>query len=401
MNLDSIFTSIVYKILVQVDLPGGSHQHELNGVEALRSFFNSDTELSGEINWSYHQDGTDVITGVGDFKFYDSRAKGFEKAGRSEWRMYYSGDFLKNANIGDLLILGRTKENKVYGFVIQKDTNWQRAAQTLFNLEVISDKLQFISDKDLSDDELDFYRQCILSELGLEVGYIADSHIDKLADQVYNEVLKNKGKFPSTISMAKYAWNNTKFDIKNSDDTLITWLDYESRLFYGIEKMEVQEHIDKGFSGVDEFISYSLSVQNRRKSRMGFSLQNHLGNIFELRKVKFQAQKFTEGKNQPDFIFPGIQEYKDPRFDEINLFMLAAKSTCKDRWRQILTEAKRISTKHLCTLEQSISTEQMSEIKSRSVKLVIPNQFRKVYTSQQQVDILNIEDFIQLVKLTQ
>ncbi len=47
MNLDSVFTSIVYKILVQVDLPGGSHQHELNGVQALRSFFNTDSELSG------------------------------------------------------------------------------------------------------------------------------------------------------------------------------------------------------------------------------------------------------------------------------------------------------------------------------------------------------------------
>jgi hypothetical protein len=237
--------------------------------------------------------------------------------------------------------------------------------------------------------------------MGFEVGYIADSKTNKLVDEIYSRVKENKGKFPSTHLMAKYAWDNTNIDIAYSDETLITWLDFESKLFYGIEKIEVQEHINKGFSDVDEFISYSLSVQNRRKSRMGFSLQNHLANIFELRKIKFQAQQFTEGKNQPDFIFPGISEYQNPMFEETRLFMLAAKSSCKDRWRQILTEAERINTKHLCTLEQSISSEQLSEIKSRSVKLVIPNQFRRIYSDKQQEEILNIENFIELVKANQ
>ncbi len=48
MNCDLIFSAIAYKVLVQVDIPGGSHQHELDGVEALRSFFNTDQVITGE-----------------------------------------------------------------------------------------------------------------------------------------------------------------------------------------------------------------------------------------------------------------------------------------------------------------------------------------------------------------
>ena len=42
--------------------------------------------------------------------------------------------------------------------------------------------------------------------------------------------------------------------------------------------------------------------------------------------------------------------------------MLAVKSTCKDRWRQILAEADRLPVKHLLTLEPGISVAQTDEM---------------------------------------
>ena len=39
------------------------------------------------------------------------------------------------------------------------------------------------------------------------------------------------------------------------------------------------------------------------------------------------------------------------------------KSTCKDRWRQVLSEADRIPNKHLFTLEAAISENQTSKCK--------------------------------------
>ena len=42
--------------------------------------------------------------------------------------------------------------------------------------------------------------------------------------------------------------------------------------------------------------------------------------------------------------------------------MLGAKSTCKDRWRQVLAEDEKISRKHLLTLEPGISEPQTHQM---------------------------------------
>lgn len=39
MNLGDVFTSIAYKELVQVDLPEGSNQHEINVNRSMKEFF--------------------------------------------------------------------------------------------------------------------------------------------------------------------------------------------------------------------------------------------------------------------------------------------------------------------------------------------------------------------------
>ncbi len=55
----------------------------------------------------------------------------------------------------------------------------------------------------------------------------------------------------------------------------------EEILFRTFERHIIGDRLQKGFADdVDGFLSYSLSVQNRRKSRAGFSLENHLEVIF-------------------------------------------------------------------------------------------------------------------------
>lgn len=81
--------------------------------------------------------------------------------------------------------------------------------------------------------------------------------------------------------------------------------------------------------------------------------------------------------------------------------MLASKTTCKDRWRQILSEAKRIKKKHLFTLEPSISENQTQEMKSNDLTLVLPNEIKATYTINQQQDIMNLKDFLLLVRTRQ
>jgi EcoRII C terminal len=134
---------------------------------------------------------------------------------------------------------------------------------------------------------------------------------------------------------------------------------------------------------------------------MGYSLQNQLAALFDITGLRYEPQATTEGKNRPDFIFPGSREYQYQQFEASLLVMLGAKSTLKERWRQILTEAERIPTKHLCTLEPGISVDQTDEIKLRSVRLVIPESLHATYLSQQQQDIWTVRSFIDFVRQKQ
>ncbi|MEJ1958214.1 MAG: type II restriction endonuclease [Nitrosomonadales bacterium] len=87
-------------------------------------------------------------------------------------------------------------------------------------------------------------------------------------------------------------------------------------------------------------------------------------------KVRYSRTAITENKSKPDFIFPGQTEYHNPAFNPLNLTMLGVKSTCKDRWRQVLAEADRIKRKHLLTLEAAISTNQTDEMQAKDLQLV-------------------------------
>ena len=81
--------------------------------------------------------------------------------------------------------------------------------------------------------------------------------------------------------------------------------------------------------------------------------------------------------------------------------MLGAKTSCKDRWRQVLSEAKRIPKKHLITLEPAISPAQTTEMQAHQLQLVIPKAIHATYTPQQQTQLLDVQDFIEMIKHAQ
>ena len=78
--------------------------------------------------------------------------------------------------------------------------------------------------------------------------------------------------------------------------------------------------------------------------------------------------------------------------------MLGVKSTCKDRWRQILSEADRIERKHLLTLEAAISENQTEEMKAGRIQLVLPEKIHATYTKEQQKWLYSVEGFLNEVK---
>lgn len=81
--------------------------------------------------------------------------------------------------------------------------------------------------------------------------------------------------------------------------------------------------------------------------------------------------------------------------------MLGAKTTCKDRWRQVLSEAKRIESKHLVTLEAAISGVQLEEMQSNKLQLVIPASIHVTYTPEQRATLMALDGFIRHVREVQ
>jgi len=70
------------------------------------------------------------------------------------------------------------------------------------------------------------------------------------------------------------------------------------------------------------------------------------------------------------------------------------KTTCRDRWRQILNEADRIRVKHLLTLQEGISENQFREMTESGVRLVVPTGLHDAYSEAVRPHLLSLESFI-------
>ena len=120
--------------------------------------------------------------------------------------------------------------------------------------------------------------------------------------------------------------------------------------------------------------------------------------LFTEHKIRYSHTPVTENKSKPDFIFPSIDLYRDMQYPAAQLTMLGAKTTAKDRWRQVLEEADRIERKHLITLEGAISENQTNEMISRRLQLVVPKEIHSTFTEKQQSWLYSVEDFLKEVK---
>jgi hypothetical protein len=204
--------------------------------------------------------------------------------------------------------------------------------------------------------------------------------------------------FPSGIDIVRKAVQRRPLGGSSADMRLIGRRDCEFEIFLSVEEAFELPLIAKGFGSVNEFVARAQTVLQRRKARSGRSLKLQTREIFVeeglVEGSTFSHQAESEGGKRPDFLFPSVAAYKDPEFSSAHLRLLAAKTTCKDRWRQILNEADRIPVKHLLTLQEGVSETQFAEMKAASVKLVIPSPLIPKFPDSIQPELTTLEDFI-------
>jgi len=381
--------------------PKKSNQHEVGTTKEMRNEFLGETNqqkfpaiyiwLGGdqegftEESWATH---------------YDSRLKNPDRS--PEWRLYYPSNPVTEAmKAGDTLFLAKDQGGVLWFIVAPEGSTSEQQLFWLFGLR--PEGKSFVS-REFSDEEpeLDFAARFILDEIGVE---FEEPEADKL-----DSIIEKFGTiFPKTAEFSDLA-RLTLPEVRAEDDpdaALIAWLDHEEALFRRLERRVVSTRIEAGFmnedgTDVDGFISFSLSVQNRRKSRMGHSLENHLAAVLRAHDIRHVRGAVTEHNHKPDFLFPDLETYRmAPAEGDPRLTMLGAKSTCKDRWRQVLAEAEKISRKHLLTLEPGISEPQTNQMEASNLQLVVPAPVHGSYTDAQRGWLWSVEDFISEVRARQ
>lgn len=102
---------------------------------------------------------------------------------------------------------------------------------------------------------------------------------------------------------------------------------------------------------------------------------------------------------RPDIILPDETSYLDSHFPVEKLLVVGVKTTCKDRWRQVLREGRRVSKKYILTMQPGISGNQLAEMRDANVTLVVPRSLHKKYPKVDDMNILTVEKFFESARL--
>lgn len=409
-RISDYFEGVAAKYLSAVDAdPGRSHQHEIGGLPAagFKQYLGTpgkSEEYRFKAKQIYFTDES-VAPDISEGKvtWYDCRRKQPHRS--PEYRLYYYTNAVTELlEEGDFLLVAKMRDGSLLMIFTPAGSTVESQLRLLFGLDDVSESF---TSGTLDSVQLLLPLRLMLEDLGVEVSRT------ETGDDVWLEQLIHLfgGKaFPTTSVFSGYARKSLEEIVDPlgcPDQAILDWMEHEEKLFRIYERHLVQQRLRNGFGeegdDVDEFISFSLSVQNRRKSRVGHAFEGHLDEIFRLHGLRFQQGRgkglTTENNSRPDFIFPGFAEYRDPEFPAGKLFMLGAKTTCKDRWRQVLSEAHRITEKHLVTMEAAISESQTTEMQSHGLQLVVPEKIQLTYSDNQRGWLMGLEDFIDLTKV--
>lgn len=407
--LSEYFEGAAAKRLSAVEADGTrSNQHEYQAITRMLEFMGRPEEkitLPARYIYLTDEDATPIVED--DFITLYNCRKGQVRNGKPrspEYRFYFpTTNVSLNACAGDLLLIAKKRDGGLLVAIAENGSSISLQLEWLFGFtDLAHPGFSVRSELETEQDRIEFASRFILENIGIAVETSEDTFL--------NDMLKRfDGRFPTTREFSAYARSTLKdVNAKDlADEVLMAWMEREEVLFRTLERYLIADRLSRGFRenavevDVDGFLSFSLSVQNRRKSRVGLALENHLEVLFTEHGIRYARTAITENKSKPDFLFPGAKEYHDTSFDPMRLTMLGVKSTCKDRWRQVLAEADRISDKHLLTLETAISTHQTEEMRAKQLQLVVPRKLHGTYTAAQQDWLLDIESFSNLVRAQQ
>lgn len=402
-SVNEIFEGAAAKYLSRVDSDSSSsNQHEIGGLPSVgfKHYLGmpcKSDEYRFPCLMAYLTDEDDADLCQDEVTWYDTRRN---QPNRSpEYRLYYkSNPVTELIQPTDFFLIAKNRDGSLLILFTPSGSSVEFQLRHLFGLSGVNKDFTPAS---MPTHTLILPIRMLLDEIGVKA--FDESEVQNDLDML---LARFPDKFPKTSEFSAVAREVTEFDCyADPDGALVGWMEREEALFRAYERHLVSVKLRSGFGvdgdDVDEFIGFSLSVQNRRKSRVGHAFENHLGLIFEKHGLSFEkggGSRVTENKAKPDFLFPSFEAYHDTSYPEDGIFLLGAKTTCKDRWRQVLSEGDRLNRKFLATLEAGISSAQTDEMKAKNLQLVIPASVHGSFSNNQGRWLYTMSDFISEVK---
>lgn len=396
--LSEYFDGVAVKRLSAVEADQTrSNQHEYNTTRAMLDFMgrpSEKTRIDARFIYLCDEDPEPVREDA-FLTLYNARVNQAHRA--AEYRFYFPTTTVSQlASEGDLLVIARQREGSLLVIIAENGSSAASQVEWLFGFSGEEHpRFSVRAELENEQDRVGFAATYILESIGIEVAPPTDSFLDQMIG-MFGRV------FPKTADFSAFA-RATLPDIdcrETPDVALLAWMEREEILFRTLERHIIGDRLAEGFGAddIESFIQFSLSVQNRRKSRVGQALEHHTQELLISHGVRFKRTAITENRAKPDFLFPGEAEYHSATFDALGLTMLGVKSTCKDRWRQVLSEADRIEDKHLLTLETAISAGQTNEMRYKRLQLVLPRGLHDTYLPAQRDWLMDIDSFVGVVR---
>lgn len=314
-----------------------------------------------------------------DGRVTESAVTWYGKKTRSEYRLTRFGrDFpwLVHDLVGALLVLVPVSHENFHAYVLEREDDIEDV-QAALNVYVLERWAIYLADREIEE--------------------TADACLDRLC----RSFTQTAEVFPETRIMSAKAREIVVACVqgiaqKGADEQLLEYIRAELKLFRMVERKIYQGEVQRLFADIDDFIKTALSILNARKSRAGWALEHHVAYLLRGAGLPFEVRVRVEG-TEPDILMPGKKAYDDAlrgRYPIEKLIMIGLKTTCKDRWRQVLREAPQVKRKHILTIQEGISPRQLEEMHRSNVVLVVPASLHGKYPAERRIKLLSLESFV-------
>lgn len=342
---------VFIKRLVAVEIdPSRSNQHEFNAGRLRRELVLRGDPCKGSVGFLFYtaDDAEPAFVREG-YTLYDARRN---HPSRTEWRMYYTNrGVAKHARAHDLMLLFRPDPTSkdLVAVIARRGTRVERSlVRQLASREPEELVNDLFVDSRVVDPET---RRLLLRVLGRPEPQ-ADIQTYGFASHAVFAQAVAEGKMPTTAKMAEAALKiiaDLGITAQRPDDFIHMALEAETALYFAIEEklgnIRLSRLLMQKGADFHSLMGLAMSFLQSRRSRRGQSLENHFRSLLNRLKIPYGYQCITEPGKKPDFIFPGCDDYHDPRYPSDRLRMVGCKTIVRERHAQWLNEANRIPLK--------------------------------------------------------